>query len=762
MDPADEDFFARLLATFSEEAADHLQTIITGTLQLEQDPSLSQHSVIEPVYRATHSLKGAARAVGLKDIETVCQHLESLFSLVRKGNLTLTSPEFDLIHEVITALESLLSGSQVKITPLIQKLKNATQPPEEVVSHVASSSSTLDEAIRTPKKAKANEEKSTDAGSPAYHTQEKNILGPKIRISEERLTTLYEAADDLLSYRMSAGSHLSELKNIAKAMQSWRWTLNRVEGDVAYLKRIYGASSDVLDRVLRFIENTRDMIGNCEIKLDATIKTMFQDHAEMDTAITQLIESIKEVVLVPFSTLIDTFPRMVRDIAHEEGKKVRFSMSGSEIEIDRRILEVIKDPLIHLIRNAVDHGIEPVDIRIREGKAPEGVISLEIAHTRANRINISISDDGRGIDPDLVAAHAVQNGIIREDELESLSPDEKIELIFQSGFTTAPQISRVSGRGLGLAIVLEKTSQVGGTVEVTSIPGKKTCFVLTVPVTLATFSGLMVHVENRPFFLPLRDIERVLIPALSHITTIEGRTMLYMENQAIPIASLASLLGISQGSQESKEARSIVIVNTPNRRFGLAVNQIAGVHEIVVRTMGPQLKDVRFVSGVAIMSNSLIVPVLHLEDIADEMQGISQISTIEGEISSSLIGRKKIMVVEDSITSRMLLKNILEGAGYDVETAVDGLDAFTRLKTSPVDLVVSDVDMPRMNGFVLTEKIRSEKGLMDLPIILVTSLDSREDREHGISVGANAYIVKSSFDQGNLLEVITGLIGAGK
>jgi len=178
--------------------------------------------------------------------------------------------------------------------------------------------------------------------------------------------------------------------------------------------------------------------------------------------------------------------------------------------------------------------------------------------------------------------------------------------------------------------------------------------------------------------------------------------------------------------------------------------------------MGPQLKDVRFVSGVAIMSNSLIVPVLHLEDIADEMQGISQISTIEGEISSSLIGRKKIMVVEDSITSRMLLKNILEGAGYDVETAVDGLDAFTRLKTSPVDLVVSDVDMPRMNGFVLTEKIRSEKGLMDLPIILVTSLDSREDREHGISVGANAYIVKSSFDQGNLLEVITGLIGAGK
>jgi two-component system chemotaxis sensor kinase CheA len=376
---------------------------------------------------------------------------------------------------------------------------------------VASSSSTLDEAIRTPKKAKANEEKSTDAGSPAYHTQEKNILGPKIRISEERLTTLYEAADDLLSYRMSAGSHLSELKNIAKAMQSWRWTLNRVEGDVAYLKRIYGASSDVLDRVLRFIENTRDMIGNCEIKLDATIKTMFQDHAEMDTAITQLIESIKEVVLVPFSTLIDTFPRMVRDIAHEEGKKVRFSMSGSEIEIDRRILEVIKDPLIHLIRNAVDHGIEPVDIRIREGKAPEGVISIEIAHTRANRINISISDDGRGIDPDLVAAHAVQNGIIREDELESLSPDEKIELIFQSGFTTAPQISRVSGRGLGLAIVLEKTSQVGGTVEVTSIPGKKTCFVLTVPVTLATFSGLMVHVENRPFFLPLRDIERVLI-----------------------------------------------------------------------------------------------------------------------------------------------------------------------------------------------------------------------------------------------------------
>lgn len=764
MDLQDEEFLARLLATFGEEASDHVQAIIAGILVIEQDSSRTQQSEIEPVYRATHSLKGAARAVGLKDIETVCQHLESVFSSVRKGDLILTQGEFDLVHEVISTLESLLAGDKtVKITHLVQKLKKAVPSPHNPPLVEAPQPPPQQEPVR-------KSDSPPDQGRPELippdsvpvSPQGKGVSAPKIRISEERLKSLYETADDLLSYRMSAGSHLSELKSISRTVQTWRWSLSRVEGDVANLKRQFQGTNDLLDRLLLFIDTTRDTIGSCETRLDSTIQAMTQDHSEMDSAITQLIESIREVVLVPFSSLTDTYPRMVRDIAREQGKKVSLTITGSDIEIDRRILDVIRDPMIHLIRNAVDHGIEPEEIRLREGKPAEGTVSIKIIHNRANQVSITISDDGKGIDPQAAVTVALAKGLLDEEDAQALTDDEKERLIFHSGFTTSTQISTVSGRGLGLAIVQEKINQVGGIVDVESVPGKNATFFLNVPITLATFRGILVYVESRPFFLPLKEVERVMIPDASEITTIEGRTVLYLDNQTIPVALLGSLLGLSTGSPEAKDARSLVIIKTPNRRFGLIVNQIGGAQEIVVRDLGPQLKDIRFVSGVAILSNTQIVPVLQVDDIAEEMQGKSRIGVSEREMPSSLSGRRKIMVVEDSITSRMLLKNILEGAGYDVETAVDGLDAFTRLKTLPVDIVVSDVDMPRMNGFVLTEKIRSEKKLADIPVILVTSLDSREDREHGITVGANAYIIKSSFDQGNLLEVITRLIGAGR
>jgi len=763
MDIQDEEFLARLLATFGEEATDHIQAIISGILVLEQDSSRSQQAEIEPVYRATHSLKGAARAVGLKDIETVCQHLESVFSSVRKGDLILTEKEFDLVHETISILESLLAGTKdVKITPLIQKLKN-TVSVQKPTANEQVKSVFIEDSVRKNDTQTDIIPSDTEAEDPGSHQKAGLITSsPKIKISEERLTSLYETADDLLSYRMAAGTHLSELKTISRTLQAWRWNLSRVEGDVANLKRQHQGTSDVLDRILLFIDTTRDIIGSCESRLDATIQMMAQDQSEMDSAITQLIDSIREVVLVPFSTLTDTYPRMVRDIARDQGKKVSLMVNGSDIEIDRRILDVIRDPMIHLIRNAVDHGIEPEDIRVKQGKPAEGKLSIDIIHNRANQISITITDDGKGINPDTASMVAVNKGIIDEKEVQALNNREKIRLIFQSGFTTSQKISTLSGRGLGLAIVQEKISQVGGIVDVESVPGKITRFSLTVPITLATFKGILVYVENRPFFLPLQEVERVMIPDASEITTIEGRTVLHLDNQTIPVAMLSSLLGLSSVSSDNSDARSIVLIRTPTRRFGVIVHQIGGAQEIVVRDLGPQLKDIRFVSGVAILSNTQIVPVLHIEDLAEEMQGKTRLGVSVRDISSLLSGRRKIMVVEDSITSRMLLKNILEGAGYEVETAVDGLDALTKLRTSPVDLVVSDVDMPRMNGFVLTEKIRAEKKLSDLPVILVTSLDSREDREHGITVGANAYIIKSSFDQSNLLEVITRLIGAGR
>ena len=781
MCPQDEEFLTRLLLTFSEEATDHLQVIISGIITLEKDDTLIQTAEIEPVYRATHSLKGAARAVGLKEIETVCQHLESIFSAVRKGDFILHSEEFNLIHQVISTLESLLAGDkQVKTGELISKLKNIIPLQKTFqTSEPTPSELPVPQSPATPAPLKpGDEEQKISDLIPGPSDLSNKIAGQKIpvppakpakvagystiRISEERLTTLYETADDLLSYRMSSDTRLSDLKEIAHIVRNWRWSMNRVEGDVAELKRQVYGNQVTIDRLFSFIDSTRDLMGSCETRLDSTIKSMVQDQYEMDSVITGLIESIREVVLVPVSSLTDTYPRMIRDIANEQGKRVKLQISGSGIEIDRRILEAVKDPLVHLLRNAIDHGIESPDSRVQQNKPPEGSLSVDIVHDRANQITVTISDDGRGIDPVRVGQAAVEKGIIAREELAGLMHDDIIRLIFRSGLSTSESVSTISGRGLGLAIVQEKINQIGGSTDLVSVTGRETRFILTIPITLATFRGILVYAENRPFFLPLDRVERVLIPDASDITTIEGRSVLCLGDQLIPVGMLSTILNLSTSASDTREVRSVVLIKNLDKRFGLIVNQIAGAQEIVVRDLGPQLKEVRFVSGVAILNNNLIVPVLQVDDIEQALQGQHISSGVMPELPSSLSGKRKIMIVEDSITSRMLLKNILEGAGYDVETAVDGLDAFTRLKTNLVDIVVSDVDMPRMNGFVLTEKIRSEKKLSDLPVILVTSLDSREDREHGITVGANAYIIKSSFDQGNLLEVITRLIGKGR
>lgn len=762
----DDEFLARLLQTFSEEASEHIQTIISGLLVLE-DVHIKNHSEkIEPIFRACHSLKGAARAVGLREIETLCQNLETLFASVKKKELVLNPDDFALIHQTIRGLEGMLAGDKsVSAGPFVKKIKTRLSSSEKIsgTTEAILETSVIVDSDNVIKNEKNKEDEifvpSSDLSSAPPHIFPSGVSS--VRISEERLKNLYSTADDLLSYRLSSGSRLSDLKEILQKIQMWRWSLHRVEGDISLLKRKNTWNQETLDRVLAFLDNTRDVIGISEAGLSSAIRSLTQDQMEMDSVITGLIESIKEVVLIPVSSLTDSYPRMVRDIAREQKKNIHFSVIGADIEMDRRVLEIVRDPLIHILRNAVDHGIETQEIRIKKGKSANGNLIVNIDHTRANQVSFRITDDGNGIDPKIIGESAFKKKIISEEELFDLDDDEKIRLIFKSGMSTSKTITEVSGRGLGLAIVQEKLDQVGGKIKVISTVDQGTTFTLNVPVTLATFKGIMVYVENRPFFIPLKQVNRVLNPTKSDISTIEGRFFFTYNDKIIPVAYLGAVLGIRSGISEKTEAQTLVIFKAFNGKFGVFVQRIVGAQEIVIRDLGPQLQEIPFISGVAILNNSLVVPVLHMEEVARTMHEQNKSDKETEERFSGLPARKRILIVEDSITSRMLLKNILEGAGYDIETAVDGLDAFSKLKTNSFDLVISDVDMPRMNGFMLTEKIRSEKKISDLPIILVTSLDSREDKEHGINVGANAYIIKSTFDQGNLLEVIQKLIVTG-
>ncbi|HEX9615407.1 MAG TPA: response regulator, partial [Bacteroidota bacterium] len=399
--------------------------------------------------------------------------------------------------------------------------------------------------------------------------------------------------------------------------------------------------------------------------------------------------------------------------------------------------------------------------RIR-GKSPRGTITILVSQKNGNKIEVVITDDGAGIDPAKIRTTAAKQALLPESEAASLSDDDALQLIFQSGVSTSPMVTDFSGRGLGLAIVREHVERLGGQVSVESSPPRGTTFDLILPLTLATFQGLLVRVGEHQFIIPSSSIARVTRIESKDVRTVENRETIVLDGEIVSLARLGDVLGFQTSSKpESTEGFShVVIVEALKRRIAFVVNAVLQEQEVLVKSLGPQLPRVRNLAGATILGSGKVVPILNVADLIKSAvlgtpAGQSRLIPPE---TKEVARQRSVLVVEDSITARTLLRSILESAGYSVTTAIDGIDAMTQLRTAEFDIVVSDVDMPRMNGFDLTARIRADKKFSDLPVVLVTALESREDREHGVDVGANAYIVKRSFDQSNLLEVVKRLI----
>ncbi|HET9959844.1 MAG TPA: response regulator, partial [Polyangiaceae bacterium] len=429
------------------------------------------------------------------------------------------------------------------------------------------------------------------------------------------------------------------------------------------------------------------------------------------------------------------------------------------LELDRRILAGLRDPFLHIIRNCIDHGIEPTAERTRAGKSVPALVQVQIGYVRAGRVAIRISDDGRGIDLEQVKRAASKARVIGDEELAGLAPDAIRQLVFKSDVSTSPWITDLSGRGLGLAIVRESVEKLGGSVNIESERGKGTRLTLELPASLASFRAVVVGVAGHLFAIPSTGVRRVLRVQPSELTTIENRSVLRLDATAIGLVPLAKLFSLSGPAREQSQALHAVLLAVAGEELAVLVDEIVEELDIPVKSLGEELEAVRIALGATLLGNGRVAPIL---DPAELLQSASKWLESGGAVARSQAEtaerRASILVAEDSITSRTLLKGILESAGFLVTTAVDGADAFAKLRSEKFDLVVSDVDMPRLNGFGLTERIRADRDLTDLPVVLVTSLDSHEDRERGIEVGANAYIVKRSFEQSNLLAVIRRLI----
>jgi two-component system chemotaxis sensor kinase CheA len=757
------EFAEKLLATFRIEAQDHFNAIAAGLMELEKPISTERRTaVVESVFRETHSLKGAARSVNLPDIERICEELESVFSAAKRNEITLSPEMFDLLHECIRVLETLLKGSEPELKTARKKSRDLI-PLLKDIAEGTTTSSVQKETTAPESRPAAEPEKAGPAGI--------GISTDAIRISSSKLDSLMLQAEDFGDAKRAAAQRSSDLDRICRRFAPWkrRWagTRNRL---MALRRRTRSAGLQpsrerkLTDyaKIAEFFEYNAEFVQNLESELLHQKHLMGANHQFLLDRTDNLIDDMKMLLMTPAGSSLEFFPRFVREFSRDKGKDVDLILEGPEIMIDRRILEEMKDAFIHMVRNAIDHGIEPSDIRVKNGKPRAGRISIRFAYHEGKNVEILVSDDGAGIDPAQIREAAVKCRIIAQEDLDHLSDDEIISLIFQSGVTTSCIITDTSGRGLGLAIVMEKVDRLGGSISADTVLGKGTSFRILLPLTLATFKGLVVGESRQTFVFPLKSVERVMRVIPEMIKTVEGQAVIDLENEPVALVRLADILGIPRvAPAEEPQAINIIIVIFTDKRLGISVDEIGYAQDVMVKELGRQLARVRNIAGAAVLGTGKVVPIINTGDLMKSAirlrsEGSAQLPVFEGD---EVKKKKTVLVTEDSITSRMLLKNILEGGGYQVETAVDGMDAFTKLRSGHFDIVVSDVDMPRMNGFILTEKIRSDKKYSELPVVLVTALNSQADRERGIEVGANAYIVKSSFDQSNLLEVIQRLIG---
>lgn len=763
------EFEKKLLATFQCEAQVHLDAIASGLIELEKPINVEQHdALVEATFRETHTLKGAARSVDLPDIEETCQALENVFSASKRREIVLSREIFNILHDSVAVIETLLSAKKPETRDALKKSRDLIPVLEKISQGIM---------VLPVETERADHE--SDQETPPDPVSERQIFASSIpdiqantvRIFIDQLNSLMLQAEELGDGKRAAAQRSEELEIICREFSSWKRRWGRIRTRLMALRRssqptilqkpdVY-EKSEIL-KFAEFLDYNAEFVLNLESKLVREKNKARVDHQVLLEQTDTHINDIRGLLMMPAGSILEIFPRFVREFAQDKEKFIDLDISGSDIVIDRRILEEMKDAFIHLIRNAIDHGIEKPDIRTKKGKNSAGKISIRFSYYDEKKVEILVSDDGAGADPSRIRDAALKCGVITQEDYDLMNDKEILPLVFQSGLTTSRIITDTSGRGLGLAIVLEKVNKIGGTITIDTAVDRGTSFRILLPSRLAAFKGLIVHESQQTFVFPLKNVERAMRINPESIHTVERQAVFELHSEQIPLVVLGDILGIP-GTTVAEKSRMVcvVVVIYDEKRLGISVDDIGYVQDVMIKEFGEQLTRVQKYTSATVLGSGKVVPVLNISDLMKSAIRLGDRGTASVPAPDEEKVREKIsvLVTEDSITSRMLLKNILESGGYSVETAVDGIDAFSKLRTRTFDLVVSDVDMPRMNGFVLTEKIRTDKKLSEIPVVLVTALDSQRDRERGIDVGADAYIVKASFDQSNLLEVVRKLIG---
>ena len=743
---------------FRMECEEHMQSLDDGLLNFDQQSN--NPGLLDDLFRAAHSIKGAARMLDLKEVQNLAHILEDTLDGIRKGEITvdktLTSnlnqklnplrraieAEFEAVT-IPKSLQSITSEAIDSAELKIPQPQPQPQPQAEQTIAVAKGDPASLPTEQVSNLGKAVPSSKADVSTTEMQTPSFRIS--TLRVDPKRLDVLLTHAGELAVTNAHIARRLPELEALSDHCEEWCRHLKAT--DLSVQDESFALKG--LNQLLASLNQIR--------------AGLYEDSRRLEFVSEELGNGIRTIRLLPFSTIFNQFPRLVHELAQTLHKEVDLVLEGADVVADKRVLEELKDPIMHILRNAIHHGIEEPAHRLEQGKSGRGKIIIK-ARQSTEHIALDIQDDGRGLELAAIKKTALKQGLYNEEQLALMSETQIQALILAPGFTTTEFITEISGRGVGLDVVRANVEKLKGNVQIISKPKQGVTFRLKLPLTLATMRVQIVGVQGCSYALPLEYIQFTRYIESADLFTMEGRQTFSLNGQPVSVMYLGDLLELKNISSNKSTKLYTTFLKVDNELFGLVVDELLDETEIMLKAQSQLLKRVRNISATTILVSGEICPVLNVIDLLKSLHKLylHGNSSMSVQSSDSDIAddnkQKTLLLVEDSITTRTQEKRILESAGYKVVIAVDGLDGYNKFQSMQFDGIVSDVEMPNMTGFALTEAIRKDTQHADIPIILVTSLSSEADQHRGLNAGANAYLVKSAFDQQKLLDCLTRLV----
>ena len=758
-----------MLELFRLEAESQTAVLSAGVLAIEELERSPQ--TVESMMRAAHSLKGAARIVGLDPAVRVAHSLEDVFVAAGKGTFRVQPRHADRLLGGVDFLSSISKADDAleptsdwaaRAEQLVAELTTmlveqeapvataAEVPASEVVAPIASG--TLQTA--TPAIPQTASQPLPSAAVPAPPPRGGEQADRVVRVSADSLTRLVGLAGESLVETRQLRPFVDALLQLRASDVDLCDAISLVDeklksGDVAVPAAITAMLTTIRERA------------------DANLATLTR-HVEDFESFARRNEDLSnrlhhEVIVSRMRPLADGirgFPRLVRDVARTLGKQVRFEVKGDQTGVDRDILDKLEAPLSHLIRNSLDHGIEMPADREAAGKSAAGTIRLEARH-RAGMLQITLTDDGRGIDTEHLRAKAVTRGLVARQVADQLTELELLEFLFLPGFSTKDQVTEISGRGVGLDVVQSMVKSVGGSVRVATQPGRQTVFTLQLPITMSVIRALLVQIGGEPYAFPLTRIDQILFCKAGDIRTVEGRQ--YFDRDGVSIGLVMAAQILEAAAAPPADPMPVVVISDRGQQFGMIVDAFLGERDLEVRPLDLRLGKVPDVNSASLLENGDPVLIVDVEDLVRSIDNVlmgRRLSRVEFErMAEQARQRKRILVVDDSITVRELERQLLHARGFAVDVAVDGMDGWNAIRGTHYDLIVTDVDMPRMDGIGLVTLIKADPARREIPVVIVSYKDREEDRLRGLDAGANRYLTKSSFHDETFVDTIIDLIG---